>query len=65
MLLDFLNLGTIEIVLMIIILLIIIAVGNYGKDTALGYGGSVFLSVISTPLVALIIISILKSRSRR
>lgn len=64
MILTFLNLGIIEIVFVLITLLIIIAVGNYGKNTALGYWGSVLLSVLSTPLVAFIIISILKSRSR-
>lgn len=64
MLLTFLNIGIPEIVLMLIILLIIMAVGNYGKNTALGYWGSVLLSVLSTPLVAFIIISIIKSRSR-
>jgi len=64
MLLTFFNLGIPEMVFMLIILLIIMAVGNYGKNTALGYWGSVLLSVLSTPLVAFIIISILKSRSR-
>ena len=63
MLLTFLNLGITEIILIIsLFLLMIIAMGNYGKNTALGYWGSVLLSILSSPIVALIIISILKAR---
>jgi len=65
MLLTFFNLGNFEIFFVLIILLLIMAVGNYGKPTALGYWGSVLLSVISSPLVAFIVIFIIKSRSRR
>lgn len=64
MLLTFFNLGTPEMVIILIILLVIMAVGNYGKNTALGYWGSVLLSILSTPLVAFIIISIIKFRAR-
>jgi len=64
MLLTFLNLGITEIILIIsLFLLMIIAMGNYGKNTALGYWGSVLLSILSSPIVALIIISILKARN--
>ncbi|MBG6234401.1 ABC-type transport system involved in multi-copper enzyme maturation permease subunit [Pedobacter sp. CAN_A7] len=64
MLLKFLNLGITEMFFVLIILLLIIAIGNYGKNTALGYWGSVLLSILSTPIVAFIIISIIKLRSR-
>jgi hypothetical protein len=65
MLLTFSNFGTVEIVLVLFILLLIIGVGNYGKNTALGYWGSVLLSFLSTPFVAFIIISILKQKSHQ
>ena len=63
MLLTFLNLGITEFILILsLILLLIVGVGNYGKNTALGYWGSVLLSILSSPIIAFIIISILKSR---
>jgi hypothetical protein len=65
MLLTFLNLGTTEIVIFSLLLLIIIAIGNYGKNTALGYWGSVLLSVLSSPVVAFIIILILRARKSK
>ena len=59
--LAFLNIGPIEIVIILaIIITIIVAIGKYGKHTALGYSGSVLLSIIATPLTAFIVISILR-----
>lgn len=43
-------------------LLILVAIGNYGKDTPLGYWGSILVSLVGTPVLALIVITILKSR---
>ncbi len=63
MTLAFLNIGPIEIVIILVIALsVIIAIGNYGKRTALGYSGSVLLAVLATPLTAFIVISILRLR---
>jgi ABC-type transport system involved in multi-copper enzyme maturation permease subunit len=63
MTLAFLDIGSGELVLILTILIVgIIAVGNYGKHTALGYRGSVLLSLLSSPVVAFIIISIIRSR---
>ncbi len=46
----------------IIWLLLINAVGNYGKDTILGYWGSVLLAIFTTPLTAFIeYLSVVKS----
>ncbi|MGF7081256.1 hypothetical protein [Mucilaginibacter sp. UYCu711] len=44
-------------------LLFINAVGQYGKDTALGYWGTILLAVLSTPITALIIVAIVRSRT--
>jgi len=63
MTLAFLNLSTIEVIaILTILLLVIVAVGRYGRDTILGYGGSVLLSLLTTPLVAFIVISFIKPR---
>ncbi len=63
MTLAFLNLGPVEIVILLAITItVIVAIGNYGKRTALGYSGSVLLSVLATPLIALIVISILRAK---
>jgi len=65
MTLAFLDIGGVEFTLIILIALAVFwSIGNYGKDTALGYRGSVLLSMLLTPLVALAIIRIIKSRSK-
>jgi ABC-type transport system involved in multi-copper enzyme maturation permease subunit len=64
--LAFLDQGSADITLILIVLIaFIITVGNYGKNTALGYRGSVLLSLLSSPLLAFIIIRIIKSRSKQ
>ena len=63
--LAFLDLGSTEFILILLVLIVlIIAVGNYGKNTVLGYRGSVLLSLLASPLVAVIIIRIIKLRSK-
>jgi len=52
--------GAPGIILIILAILFIIAIGQYGKNTALGYWGSVLLSMFATPVVAFIVITILK-----
>ncbi len=63
MTLAFLNIGPIEIAIILLVAIsVIVAIGNYGKRTALGYSGSVLLAILATPLTAFIVISILRSR---
>lgn len=56
------GLGILEIILIVVAFLFVIALGNYGRNTALGYWGSILLALLSTPVVAFIIISILRYR---
>jgi len=61
--LSFINIGGQEVVLIGIILLIIfVAIGNYGKNTALGYWGSVILAVLTTPLIAFGVLYYLRNK---
>ncbi len=62
MTLAFIEFGFIEIIFIIIWIAIIYAVGNYGRDTALGYWGSILLAIFTTPLIAFIVILVLKKR---
>lgn len=57
-----LNLGITEFGILAVILMFIVALGNYGRNTALGYWGSVLLSIIRSPLGAFLIITYLKLR---
>jgi hypothetical protein len=57
-------LGIAEILLILICLALIIAVANYGKDTALGYWGTVVLALFTSPLVAFLIIWIFLKNKR-
>ena len=59
----FMNLGMTELGIFSIILLIIVALGNYGRNTALGYWGSVLLAFLGSPLGAFLIITFLKFRN--
>lgn len=61
MTLAFLGLGAMEIVIILIVLFLIIAVANYGRDTALGYWGTLILSLITSPVVGFIVVLILKN----
>ena len=62
--LAFLNIGGAEIILVIVAILLIVAIGRYGKDTALGYWGSILLAIFTTPIIAFIVITFLKLRNR-
>lgn len=59
--LAFLNIGSYELILLVVAILLIAAVGQYGKNTALGYWGSILLAIFTTPVVAFIVITILKA----
>jgi ABC-type transport system involved in multi-copper enzyme maturation permease subunit len=54
------ELGYTEIILIALTVLILFGVGNYGRDTRLGYTGSVLLACLVTPLVAYIILAYMK-----
>ena len=58
-----LNLGAIEIIIFVVALLLILALGNYERNTALGYWGSILLALVSTPIIAFIVISVIKTRT--
>ncbi|MEO6977832.1 MAG: hypothetical protein ABI113_05610 [Mucilaginibacter sp.] len=62
--LAFLNIGGAELILIIVAILLIVAIGRYGKDTALGYWGSILLAIFTTPIIAFIVITFLKLRNR-
>lgn len=62
----FLNLGPGEIIIIPLLCLLIFfifeRIGNYGKDTALGYWGSILLAVTVSPVAAFLIILFIKGR---
>jgi hypothetical protein len=60
--LAFLNIGGAEIILVIVAILLIVAIGRYGKESALGYWGSILLAIFTTPVIAFIVITFLKFR---
>lgn len=61
--LPFMNLGMTELGILSVILLFVVALGNYSRNTALGYWGSVLLAFLGSPLGAFLIITYLKLRS--
>ena len=52
-------------IVMVVWLLLIVALGNYGRNTELGYWGSVLLAIFTTPVIAFIVILVLKSNKNR
>lgn len=58
------GIGAPAIILIILAIFFIIAIGQYGKNTALGYWGSILLAIFTTPVVAFIVITILKIMKR-
>jgi len=59
----FFNIGGQEIALIwIVVLIIFFGIGNYGKNTALGYWGSVILAMLATPLIAFGVICYLRNK---
>jgi hypothetical protein len=60
----YLGIGVPEMIFIVMGVLFIIAVGNYGRDTQLGYLGSVLLAIITSPIVAFIVIYYLKYREK-
>lgn len=56
--------GIIEILVILIGIAILLAVANYGKNTSLGYFGSLLLAIFTTPLIAFFIILIFFRKDR-
>ena len=50
--------GLAEILLILVAIGLLYALGRYGKETRLGFGGSVLLGIFTTPIVAFIIIAV-------
>jgi hypothetical protein len=62
MTLAFINFGAVELVYIIIYVLLVFTIGNYGRNTVLGYLGSILLAIFFTPLIAFIVIVILRAK---
>jgi hypothetical protein len=58
------GIGVPEVILIVLAIFFIIVIGRYGKNTALGYWGSILLAIFTTPVVAFIVITILKAMKR-
>ncbi len=56
----YLNIGGAEWLLILVALVMVIALGNYGKGTWFGYWGSIFLSLAASPILAFIILYFIK-----
>ncbi|WP_448634451.1 hypothetical protein [Pedobacter panaciterrae] len=56
----FASIGTGEIVLILVAIAMLWALGRYGRDTRIGFGGAILLGLFLTPLIAFIIIYYLK-----
>ena len=64
MTLAFFDLSILEVLLIVLDIILIIWVDRLGKDTALGYFGTLLIAIFGSPLLALVIILILKTRQR-
>lgn len=63
MTLAYLNVSGTEIIFIISYFLLIIWAGHYGRQTALGYWGTIMIGLFASPLLAFAIVYILRSTS--
>jgi magnesium-transporting ATPase (P-type) len=63
MTLAYLNVSGTEIIFIISYFLLIIWAGDYGRNTVLGYWGTIMIGLFASPLLAFAIVYILKSSS--
>lgn len=63
MMLAVIGIGAQELLLIIISLLFIVLIGNYGKNTVFGYWGSILLAMFTTPIIAFIILYYVKNKA--
>lgn len=59
----FINISGPEIILIIAVVFTIVTIGHYGRKTALGYTGSVLLSLVTSPLIGFAVVYYLRSKS--
>lgn len=63
MIFAFLNISLPEVIVILFYILFTIAIGHYGRKTPLGYGGSVLVTLLATPLVGFAIVYYFISRN--
>ncbi len=56
MIFAFLNISLPEVIVILFYILFTIAIGHYGRKTPLGYGGSVLISLLATPLLGFAVV---------
>lgn len=59
------GLGVQEVLLIIVSLMFIVLLGNYGKNIVFGYWGSVLLAMFTTPIIAFIILYYVKNKTAK
>jgi len=65
MTLAFLNIGVPELLIVLVFgFFLLIVIGKYGRNTALGYWGSVLLAIFTTPLIAFLVILVLRRKKK-
>jgi len=64
MTLAYLNISGPEVILIFSYFLLIIWVGHYGRQTALGYWGTIMIALFASPLLAFAIVYFLNNRSK-
>ncbi|MES3018063.1 MAG: hypothetical protein V4721_09800 [Bacteroidota bacterium] len=62
MTLAFFGISGAEFPLILAAVVIIMSIGNYGRDTQLGYKGTVILCLLASPLLGFAIVYFLKAR---
>ncbi|MDB5156769.1 MAG: hypothetical protein JWR50_1476 [Mucilaginibacter sp.] len=65
MTLAFFDFGITEILLIVLDIILIIWVAQLGKNTALGYFSTLLIAIFGSPILALIVVLILKNRSSK
>lgn len=64
MTLAYLNASGTEIIFIISYFLLIIWAGDYGRNTVLGYWGTIMIGLFASPLLAFAVVYILNNRSK-
>lgn len=64
MTLAFFDFGITGVLLIVLDIILIIWVARLGKDTALGYFGTLLIAIFGSPILALLVILILKLSKR-
>lgn len=59
------NISWPEISLIFLIFVLIFAIGQYGRNTSLGYTGTVLVCLLATPLVGFALVYFLKANRKK